>query len=775
MEENKNGFGERMVRAGLISEKHLADALEWQKAENTLLGETLVNHGIITGEELFRFVFTSPGATLGEVLLGNGYISRAQLTEALRYQKQNGGRLGTICVSLGFLTPQQLDSALSQRAAPKGRLGDELLRLGIITQKQLDAALEMQKRSGGRLGEILLFLGYVTEEQLYRVLATQGEMGRLGSDVHLADVQALPYEMANRYGAIIVREEKQYVVVAVKSKLEEGAVRDIESYLEKPIEQVLMTNAERRHFWEQAYRRDETLASVFSLYEDQPENSAIETFTTPQLVALLSLLAVFLVALTANWFATLLTLVILIQILYLLMAVGKFWIVIKGARHNAQLRFSAKDVDAIDETKLPIYTLLIPVYKEKEVLPHLLKRIQELDYPKYKLDVRILLEQNDPETIELVHSMHLPYYFTPIIVPASQPQTKSKACNYGLLQARGEYVVIYDAEDRPEPDQLKKAYLAFQKLPEEYVCIQAKLNYFNSRQNLLTRLFTQEYSMWFELLLVGIMQMDIPIPLGGTSNHFKMNFLKQVGGWDPFNVTEDADLGIRLYKHRYKTAILDSRTWEEANSDIKNWIRQRSRWIKGYMQTFFVHMREPAKFYHQIGFRGMLGYLAMILGTPLLPLLNPIFWGMMVVWLIFHPPWIELFFPGLIYYIAVIQLVLGNFIFIYMNIVGTYYVIRDCAVKKSQPFSYGLIRAGLLTPLYWVLMSVAAYKALFQLIVKPHYWEKTHHGLTEPADEDQMQFFDELPSAQAPADEKEESIAGNSLESMRIKHETKSL
>lgn len=763
MEKNLNGFGERLVKAGLINEEQLADALLWQKQEDTLLGETLVNHGIITGEQLFRFIFTSPAATLGEVLIGNGYIDREQLAEALRYQRQYGGRLGTICVSLGFLTPQQLESTLAQRVAPKGRLGDELLRLGIITQEQLDTALETQKRSGGRLGEILLFLEFVTEEQLYRVLATQGEIGRLGSNVRLADVQALPYNIANRYAAIIIREEKNYTVVAVEAKLGEDAVKEIESYLEKPIEQVLMTNAERLRFWEQAYRREEILGSVFALYDEQPQNSAIETFTTPQLVVLLAILAAFLVSLTANWFATLLTLVIVFQIAYLSMAIAKFWIVIKGARHNAQLRFSEEEVAAIDETKLPIYTLLIPVYKEKEVLPHLLRRIQNLDYPKYKLDVRILLEENDPETIELVRAMRLPSYFTPIVVPSSKPQTKPKACNYGLLQAKGEYVVIYDAEDRPEPDQLKKAYLAFQKLPEEYVCIQAKLNYFNSRQNLLTKLFTQEYSMWFELLLVGIMQMDIPIPLGGTSNHFKMGFLKRVGGWDPFNVTEDADLGIRLYKHRYKTAILDSRTWEEANSDVGNWIRQRSRWIKGYMQTFFVHMREPAKFYRQIGFRGMLGYLAMIMGTPLLPLLNPIFWGMMVVWLIFQPAWVQMFFPGPIYYISVIQLVLGNFIFMYMNIVGTYYVIRDCAIKKNQPFSYGLIRSGLMTPLYWVLMSVAAYKALIQLIVKPHYWEKTNHGLVEQSNVDPMQFIEHTVTVEQIEVRNQENKSSNSI------------
>lgn len=344
------------------------------------------------------------------------------------------------------------------------------------------------------------------------------------------------------------------------------------------------------------------------------------------------------------------------------------------------------------------------------------------DYPKHKLDVRILLEEDDSETIDFVRQMNLPFYFTPIIVPYSLPKTKPKACNYGLIGSRGEYVVIYDAEDRPESDQLKKAYLAFQRLPDDYVCVQAKLNYFNSSQNWLTKLFTQEYSMWFELLLVGIMQVNIPIPLGGTSNHFRAGFLKEVGGWDPFNVTEDADLGIRLYKYHYKTAVLDSRTWEEANSNLKNWIRQRSRWIKGYMQTFFVHMRNPIKFMRTLGLRGTLGYMAMIFGTPFLPLINPIFWALLVIWLLFEPYWVQALFPGALYYVATIHLVFSNFIFMYMNLVGTYYVIRDCALKHQQPFSYSMLRYALLTPLYWVFMSVAAYKALIQLFSKPFYW-----------------------------------------------------
>lgn len=729
LKQNPEGLGTRLVRAGYITEEQLRQALLFQEKEGALLGETLIRHGVIGREQLSRFIFSDPASSLGEFLIGCGFLNRGQLAGALAYQQEHGGRLGAICVSLGFLTEEQLEHALKRRTAPKGKLGEELLRRGVITRRQLDEALAMQRRSGGRLGEILVFLGFVTQETLYRALATQGELGRVGSAVSLGDVRALPYEMADRYGAIVLREEKSYFVVAVRARLNPQAEAEIRDFLGKPVEQVLMTEAEGFRFWEQVYRSREVSDSVFGLYDEQPENSAIVTFTSPQIAALLALLILFIVSLAVNWHAALLVLVIFFQIIYLLMAAAKFRIVIKGAKRNAQLRFSPEEIAAVDESELPVYTLLIPVYKEKEVVQQLIGRIRSMDYPKYKLDVRILLEEDDAETIALIRSMNLPDYFTPIVVPASKPQTKPKACNYGLLQAKGKYVVIYDAEDRPEPDQLKKACLAFRSLPEEYVCIQAKLNYFNSSQNLLTRLFTQEYSMWFELLLVGVMQMDIPIPLGGTSNHFKIDFLKKVGGWDPFNVTEDADLGIRLYKYRYKTAILDSRTWEEANSRIPNWVRQRSRWIKGYMQTFFVHMRSPVKFYRQIGLRGFLGYLAMIFGTPFLPLINPIFWGLMIFWLCTHAPWIQALFPGLLYYVATIQLVIGNFIFIYMNLLGTYYVIRDCARKDQKLFSYSLIRYGLLTPLYWVLMSVAAYKALFQLIAKPYYWEKTVHGL----------------------------------------------
>ncbi len=667
---------------------------------------------------------------LGEYLVQRGLLTRDQLAQALARQHEIGGRLGEVCLDMGFISREQLARALREKPQPRILLGRRLLEQGLITQAQLDNALEMQKKSGGRLGDILVFLEYIDRGRLYREIATQQEMARFGDASDAMEAAVLPYEMAQRLGAMVLMETRQRALVAVEERLDETGEREIAEFLHKPITQALVSSEERLKFWEKAYHQNETHTSVFSLYEEQTENSAIVTFSSGQRAVFLGLFAVLLLALFVSWRSTLLTVNVILQSIYFLMTAIKLYIVFKGELKNVQMRYTKAELDAIDERELPVYTILIPVFKEKEVVKKLLKNISTLDYPQYKLDVRILLEEGDEETLSVIRTMKLPNNFTPIVVPHSIPQTKPKACNYGLLLARGKYVVIYDAEDRPEPDQLKKAYLAFKQLPDEYVCVQAKLNYFNSDHNALTRLFTQEYSMWFELLLVGIMQIDMPIPLGGTSNHFKIDFLKQVGGWDPFNVTEDADLGIRLYKYRYKTAVLDSRTWEEANSHVGNWIRQRSRWVKGYMQTWLVHMRRPLQFAKTVGTKGFIGYQAMILGTPLLPLINPFYWALLILWLVTQAGWIQSLFPGFLYYIATVSFVLVNFMFTYMNIIGMYRVIRDCALKNEQPFSYGLIKYALLTPVYWILMSAAAYKALFQLIFKPYYWEKTVHGLT---------------------------------------------
>lgn len=734
MSGNLDRIGSRLLNVGYINEEQLQFALEYQKKHGGLMGNVLIENKFITSEELEKFINTSKFSRLGEKLLHAGLINREQLNSAINYQRENGGRIGDVLVYLGYIEKKQLDVFIKKREKPRVPIGEMLVEKGKITRDQLEKAVELQKKSGGRLGEVLLFLKYITQEDLYRDLATQGNVGRVGRKIDFKSSKKLPYKVALKYNAVIVNQRKNSYLLAVKEILSKDEIEDIESYLDKPVEQVLSTMIEIDNFWDQVYGYTRTEKSVFELYDEQPENSAIVTFSRSQQIVILVFLILFILLIAVDYRAAFFSINLFFQSIYAFMTVLKLFIVLKGTNRDAQLRFTKEEIDEIDERELPVYTILIPVYKEKEVINSLIQHIQEFDYPQYKLDVCILLEKDDVETIEAVNSMNLPSNYRAMIVPSCQPKTKPKACNYGLVRTKGEYVVIYDAEDRPEPDQLKKVYLSYKKLPDEYVCIQAKLNYFNSSQNILTKWFTQEYSMWFELLLVGIMQIKTPIPLGGTSNHFKIDFLREVGAWDPFNVTEDADLGVRLFKKGYKTAVVDSRTWEEANSRIGNWIRQRSRWIKGYMQTWLVHMRHPVRLYRSLGFRGFIGYQAMVLGTPLLPIINPFFWLMLIWWYATKAIWIKSLFPGIFYYIAAFQLFFGNFMFTYTNTVGMYWVIRDCALKKKQPFSYGLIKYALLTPIYWMLMSVASYKALFQLIKNPFYWEKTDHGLTSKAD-----------------------------------------
>jgi cellulose synthase/poly-beta-1,6-N-acetylglucosamine synthase-like glycosyltransferase len=251
-------------------------------------------------------------------------------------------------------------------------------------------------------------------------------------------------------------------------------------------------------------------------------------------------------------------------------------------------------------------------------------------------------------------------------------------------------------------------------------CLQAKLSYSNVHQNLITRWFTIEYAMWFSLFLPGLVSFDAPLPLGGTSNHFRRGILEAVGGWDPYNVTEDADLGIRLYREGFSVRVLESITFEEANSDFVNWVKQRSRWYKGYLQTWLIHMRHPILLYREMGVGGFTEFNLFVGGTPILAVLNPIFWTLTALWFIGHPAFIRAIFPSLIFYPAIACFSLGNFAIAYLTVI-------NCRMMKQVE----LLWAALLVPLYWVMMSIAATKALIQLVFAPNFWEKTVHGLDQ--------------------------------------------
>ena len=243
-------------------------------------------------------------------------------------------------------------------------------------------------------------------------------------------------------------------------------------------------------------------------------------------------------------------------------------------------------------------------------------------------EIKLILEAADAETIAAARALDLPGNVEILVVPDLHPRTKPKALNYALPLARGDYLVIYDAEDRPERDQLRKGIAAFRQGPPNLACVQAKLNLYNADDNWLTRQFTIEYGALFDGLLPALDRLRLPIPLGGTSNHFRVAALKWLMAWDPFNVTEDADLGTRLARSGYRCQVLSSTTFEEAPVRFASWLRQRTRWIKGYMQTWLVHMRQPAKLWRELGPAGFLGFQVMVGGTVLSALVHPWFYAL---------------------------------------------------------------------------------------------------------------------------------------------------
>lgn len=475
---------------------------------------------------------------------------------------------------------------------------------------------------------------------------------------------------------------------------------------------------------EQQRAPQEQAAAVdpLELSHRRPEWSASQPMTRAQKAAM-ALLALGLVASAAMFpLKTAQTLIALCTAFYVIVTLYKFVVIRASLSPSAILRFSAKEIADQEPREWPLFSILVPMYKEPETLKQMVLSLVEMDYPADKKDVQILLEEDDEATLSAARALSLPKGFRVTVVPESFPRTKPKACNVGLHLARGEYLVIYDAEDLPEKDQLKKAVMAFEASPPGVVCIQSRLNYYNPRQNVLTRWFTAEYSAWFDLQLPGLAALGAVIPLGGTSNHFKTRVLQELMGWDAYNVTEDCDLGVRLARAGYATRMLETTTWEEACSSLKFWIKQRTRWQKGYIQTWFVHMRNPLKLCRELGVVNFLHYHLLIGGVTFSVLVNPVFWLMALVWFVFRPEGVAQLFPGPVFAAGAVCLFLGNFVFVYINLLG-------CCKRKVD----GLMWWALLTPVYWMMMSYSGWRACIQFFRAPFVWEKTQHGLVKKA------------------------------------------
>jgi cellulose synthase/poly-beta-1,6-N-acetylglucosamine synthase-like glycosyltransferase len=605
-------------------------------------------------------------------------------------------------------------------------LAAELIAAAEIPADAVERARAIQAQSGGDLSWIMASMGLVTRRQLYESLAEYyglplvRDIERLRANVDIGLLAGLTYVDVIRYEFMPFSLTDGMLVIATshpRNAPTQAFIR--ERFGEVAVAELLVSDLDLTLLASRTFRDSMVDDAIMGNDQRNPEQSARRVFTVPQIRVIAAILIGVVIWGYLDVRSMLVAVIAVLQLFFLGSVVFKVVLSVAGAKNEISQPLSAEEIAALRDEDLPVYTVLVPVYKEPEVVGQLVRGLENIDYPQHKLDVMLLLEEDDVATLQAARDARPPANWRFIVVPNRQPRTKPKACNYGLAFANGSYLVIYDAEDIPEPSQLKAAVCAFAKNSSDYVCFQAALNYFNAEQNVLTRMFTLEYSYWFDYLIPGLDRLKLPIPLGGTSNHFDVAKLRSLGGWDPFNTTEDADLGIRATAEKYRIGFINSTTFEEANADVGNWIRQRSRWVKGYMQTFLVYWRHPLTLIRTIGLREFLAFNLFIGGTPLTFLVAPPLWALFIFWLLTRSHAVEPLFPDAVLYLALANLLIGNFLGIYLNMIAIY-------LRKN----YALMPYALLNPFYWLLHSIAAYKALGQLFTKPFFWEKTLHGLS---------------------------------------------
>lgn len=371
----------------------------------------------------------------------------------------------------------------------------------------------------------------------------------------------------------------------------------------------------------------------------------------------------------------------------------------------------------------PVYSVFVALYREAAVVPQLVATLDRLEWPVACLDIKLICEADDKETLDALAAAPLGPQYEVIKVPPGRPRTKPKALTYALGAARGDYLVIYDAEDRIDPLQLEEAWRTFEAGPPDVACLQAPLIITNARESWISALFAVEYAGLFRGLLPFLAGIRMPMPLGGTSNHFRTRVLQETGGWDPYNVTEDADLGLRLYRRGYRCGVISRPTYEEAPTEIRAWLGQRTRWFKGWLQTWLVLMRQPIQLVRSIGLGPSLLLQVLVGGLILSSLAHPLLFV----------------YVGIVTWrLAVQQAAFGALdmsllVLDFVNIVGSYLAfiaLGRVGMTLRERLAVGL--RWMLTPAYWLLISLAAWRAVRELHSNPFFWNKTAHRPAQP-------------------------------------------
>lgn len=566
--------------------------------------------------------------------------------------------------------------------------------------------------------------GLIDEASLYRNKAEWLGLPFLEPtpDAEIGDVPHLDRQLMQPR-VLRLRQGHRSLTLLVPLPGEETEIRERLSRLPGARQGLALTtpSALRAAVWQAGARR-RVHAAVNQLFETRPAASARVTlwgrqgFALGLLVSLAGLLALRHPSLSLFLLHAALSLLYLAALVFRLSA---------GLARCPVAIVPAGQTEANDEP-LPTYTVLVALYREAGVARTLVGALAALDWPKSLLDIKLVCESDDAETVAALRAAiaALPpgagaSAFEIVLVPDMPPRTKPKALSYALAGARGTYVTVFDAEDRPHPGQLREAHARFRPADEGLACLQAPLAISNAGAGWLPAMFALEYAIIFRGILPFLARHRLPMPLGGTSNHFRRAALAGVGGWDPFNVTEDADLGLRLARAGYRCATLGLPTWEEAPTHRSVWLAQRSRWFKGWMQTWLVAMRRPLALRRDIGWKGFLVFHLMVGGMLLSALTHPMLYLLVALRIV---SLLTAAVPLTPLALALDGLDLANILFSFIGL--PWLGLRRMGEGERKAVG----RRYLAVPLYWLLLSRAAWRASSELIRSPFTWNKTPHG-----------------------------------------------
>lgn len=376
------------------------------------------------------------------------------------------------------------------------------------------------------------------------------------------------------------------------------------------------------------------------------------------------------------------------------------------------------DAPALTDDELPSYTILVPLFREETIVLHLIEALDRLNYPRDKLQILLLLEEEDHATRAVLERIDLARHFTLVVLEKGRPQTKPRALNVGLSLATGDLICIYDAEDDPHPDQLRQVAALFAQSDKRFACLQCPLNIYNSNDGPFAGFFALEYAALFHLLDPGLANLRLPVPLGGTSNHFRADILREVHGWDAWNVTEDADMGLRLARRGYLVGTLSAPTYEEAPATLESWLLQRKRWMKGWMQTLCVLLRNPPLLIRELGWLRSLAVLMLLAGGVLGPLTWPIFTLLLIIDI----------YQGSLLDFASFGASLTSLLWTGTALLGLVMAFVPLILGAQRCRITHLLIWLPLVPVFYLLLFVAAAMSLWDLFARPHYWDKTNHG-----------------------------------------------